>query len=113
MTDPIDAGVAAFVACENPDHIAAVRLAIRTALAETDGGERGHAAIRTLEKLGYSWHGGELWKPPLGRVLPAAVSLKPAGWILVNLEDGTCAYRQHKPRSYDAAWWQLKEVFTR
>jgi hypothetical protein len=24
------------------------------------------AARRTLEQLGYTWHGGELWKPPLG-----------------------------------------------
>src|SRR5262245_11717549 len=24
------------------------------------------AAIRTLENLGYTYHGGELWKPPLG-----------------------------------------------
>jgi hypothetical protein len=24
------------------------------------------AAGRTLEKLGYTWQGGELWKPPLG-----------------------------------------------
>jgi hypothetical protein len=24
------------------------------------------SAIKTLEKLGYTWQGGELWKPPLG-----------------------------------------------
>lgn len=25
------------------------------------------AAIKTLENLGYTYHGGELWKPPLGK----------------------------------------------
>ena len=24
------------------------------------------SAIRTLDKLGYTYHGGELWKPPIG-----------------------------------------------
>ena len=28
--------------------------------------DRAQAAIRTLRRLGYSDHGGELWKPPLG-----------------------------------------------
>lgn len=109
MTDPVEAGIDAFVACENPDHIAAVRLAIRTALAETDGGERGHAAIRTLERLGFTYGGGAFWsgKPP------ATLELKPAGWLLVNLEDGARVWRQYKPRSYDPAWWRLQEVFTK
>lgn len=31
------------------------------------------AAAATLEKLGYTYHGGELWKPPLG---------KPPHWVL-------------------------------
>lgn len=26
------------------------------------------AALRTLDGLGYTYHGGELWKPPLGRI---------------------------------------------
>ena len=25
------------------------------------------AATRTLEHLGYTYHGGELWKPPVGK----------------------------------------------
>ena len=25
------------------------------------------AAIATLERMGYTYHGGELWKPPLGK----------------------------------------------
>lgn len=24
-------------------------------------------AVETLERMGYEWHGGELWKPPLGK----------------------------------------------
>lgn len=27
---------------------------------------RTNAAARTLERMGYTWEGGELWKPPLG-----------------------------------------------
>lgn len=26
------------------------------------------SAIKTLDKLGYTYHGGELWKPPIGEV---------------------------------------------
>jgi hypothetical protein len=29
------------------------------------------AAIKTLEHLGYTYHGGELWKPPLGKPRPS------------------------------------------
>lgn len=29
---------------------------------------RGAAAVRTLENLGYTYHGGELWEPPIGEV---------------------------------------------
>ena len=25
------------------------------------------AAVKTLERLGYTYHGGEEWKPPLGK----------------------------------------------
>jgi len=25
------------------------------------------AALKTLEQLGYTWHEGELWKPPIGK----------------------------------------------
>lgn len=109
MADPLAAGLEAYENCEHPDNITAVRLAIQTALAETDGGERGHAAIRTLERLGFTYGGGAFW---LGKP-PATLELKPAGWLLVNLEDGARVYRQHKPRSYDAAWWRLQEVFTK
>lgn len=27
----------------------------------------GTAAVRTLERIGYTWRGGELWAPPVGR----------------------------------------------
>lgn len=29
---------------------------------------KNEAAIKTLERLGYTYHGGEQWKPPVGRV---------------------------------------------
>jgi hypothetical protein len=32
----------------------------------SDAGPRMEAAIRTLTYLGYTYHGGEQWKPPLG-----------------------------------------------
>lgn len=28
------------------------------------------AAVRTLEQMGYEWHGDDLWKPPIG-AMPA------------------------------------------
>lgn len=31
------------------------------------------AAVETLESKGYTWHGGELWKPPLGKA-PAYIT---------------------------------------
>jgi hypothetical protein len=33
-----------------------------------DGLDRARAAIATLERMRYAWHGGELWAPPLGQV---------------------------------------------
>lgn len=29
--------------------------------------EAAQSAVKTLEQLGYTYHGGELWKPPLGK----------------------------------------------
>jgi hypothetical protein len=29
------------------------------------------SAIETLKRLGYTYHGGELWKPPLGKPRPS------------------------------------------
>lgn len=29
--------------------------------------EAEQSAVKTLEQLGYTYHGGELWKPPLGK----------------------------------------------
>ena len=28
------------------------------------------SAVKTLEHLGYTYHGGEFWKPPLGKYKP-------------------------------------------
>lgn len=36
-----------------------------------DSIDRSISAIRTLEHLGYTWNGGELWKPPVGPAKPA------------------------------------------
>lgn len=36
--------------------------------------QRAEAAIRTLERLGYTYEGGELWKPPLGVRCPIAIA---------------------------------------
>lgn len=35
------------------------------------------AAVKTLERLGYTYHGGEAWKPPLGQTAPVK---KPMAW---------------------------------
>jgi len=31
-----------------------------------DGEVRATAAVKTLERMGYAWNGGRLWKPPIG-----------------------------------------------
>lgn len=36
------------------------------------------AAIKTLQGLGYTWNGGELWRPPLGKAKPMTDA---DGWI--------------------------------
>jgi hypothetical protein len=41
------------------------------------------SAVRTLESLGYTYHGGELWKPPLGNCptfLEGSASLPKVGY---------------------------------
>jgi hypothetical protein len=35
--------------------------------SETEAAKMAIAAIKTLDKLGYTCHGAELWKPPLGK----------------------------------------------
>lgn len=34
-----------------------------------------NAAVKTLQMLGYTYHGAELWKPPLGKVMPVVVPM--------------------------------------
>jgi NTP pyrophosphatase (non-canonical NTP hydrolase) len=38
----------------------------RTLVERTEEAQRRRAAVDTLTRLGYSWHGGVLWRPPLG-----------------------------------------------
>jgi hypothetical protein len=38
--------------------------------------QESNSAIRTLQKLGYTWRGGELWAPPLGSI-PKRFSVRP------------------------------------
>jgi hypothetical protein len=57
---------------------------LREKLAEKDDGEpvtAQAAAIRTLTFLGYTYHGAEQWKPPLGK------TPEPVAWI-AKQEDG-------------------------
>ncbi len=44
----------------------AARIALREALAQPV--QEHDAAIKTLEHLKYTYHGGPYWKPPLGKV---------------------------------------------
>ena len=47
------------------------------------------AALRTLEGLGYTYHGGDQWKPPLGPV-PDLAKLSPEQelrWVLQAIAD--------------------------
>lgn len=45
------------------------------------------AAAATLEKLGYTYHGGELWKPPLGK--PPHWALQPYQLAVMAMVDAT------------------------
>lgn len=46
------------------------------------------AAVRTLERMGFTYHGGDLWKPPLGS---APVGL------------GDCSFTLARDPSYSAS----------
>jgi hypothetical protein len=52
------------------------------------GARRRDAAEATLQRLGYQWHGAELWEPPLGQA-PAPVAA-PIKWTLDG--DKKCVY---------------------
>lgn len=83
-------------------------------------------AVETLRRLGYTYHGGELWKPPLGvprflpdpgsdveasiRALREARAAEPAGYLVnhegcddLNLKG---AYWRRVPSADDLAFWQ-------
>jgi hypothetical protein len=62
------------------------------------------AAIKTLEFLGYTYHGGEQWKPPLGKK-PKWLEQQPAAWVGLTDEE----------KSLFSSWLDHKtddEVFT-
>lgn len=60
------------------------------------------SAVRTLENMGYTWNGGELWKPPLGKP-PAYITGEPAPGVADNLRDAIAfALDPHNP---DALEW--------
>lgn len=46
------------------------------------------AAVRTLEQKGYTYHGGELWKPPIGK--PPRFITEDAAAQAAGLMDGDC-----------------------
>jgi len=58
--------------CDHSDKLREINKIIFYAQAEKERllkygcGDKESAAVRTLEKLGYTHNGGELWKPPLG-----------------------------------------------
>ena len=59
--------------------------ALRTALAQP---EERDAAIKTLEHLKYTYHGGEYWKPPLGKVRALAQPVQPERpWVGLTDEE--------------------------
>ena len=85
-----------------PTHVD-LRNALRYRVDKEDR-ERGEAAVRTLEGLGYHWNGGSLWRPPLGEQSKpggivetdaAGVPLKP------SLVCGLCGWRSSSGRRHD------------
>lgn len=89
---------------------------LRRKLAEgfkADGSQRrapevnaGQAAIRTLKDRGYTYHGAEYWKPPIGK-RPAWLDQRdadPARSILLNLARRLRWARQHLSRARSEGW---------
>ncbi len=68
----------------------------------TSSTEKDRAATRTLESLGYAYHGGEVWKPPVGQP-PAYITWDGKGQPPV----GTVC--EVKPAS-DIHGWELFKV---
>lgn len=46
--------------------------------------DKATAAIATLEALGYTWAGGEQWKPPLGPSEDWSAGFKHGQWLAKN-----------------------------
>lgn len=54
---------ASFIAAANPATVLALLDELEAGMAQ---GQQSKAAVATLEHHGFTWHGGEQWKPPLG-----------------------------------------------
>jgi hypothetical protein len=83
-----------------------MRAVIAQVRARLPAASESQAAIATLARLGYTYHGGELWKPPLGK--PAASE---SGAVL----DDTYRMAQDDRATFPA-WtvrklWELKEHY--
>ncbi len=72
--------------------------------------EAAQSAVKTLEQLGYTYHGGELWKPPLGKAPDFnLIDLYRADaeryrWLRENCAFETEAWLSHcTPQDYDKA----------
>jgi hypothetical protein len=96
---------------------AALEAALQSALAQPER-DRNAAARATLEALGYSWHGGERWKPPLGTPPKFAPAAQPAptktyccyGKYADAGHDDDCPTKTKAAsteRSFDD-WWMLQ-----
>ena len=75
------------------------------------------AAQKTLEGLGYTYHGGELWKPPLGRAPGFALvdrlnaKLEAAKEALTPSAETKTAYMSEvKNGDSFVSWTAIKEI---
>lgn len=67
------------------------------------------AAIRTLEHLGYTYHGAEYWKPPLGNRLnsqskQSLQEIKMSGLLRHSFENGKYIVEGTKVLRYNEPW---------
>lgn len=86
---------------QEPPDIATLLQNVRARLAEPDEeASSADAAIKTLQHLGYTYHGGELWKPPLGNKTPDDTEARVQR--VMAAADGYAMYRRYSDQSMTA-----------
>lgn len=114
-----------WLAPQSEPHVTFLLRRLDEARALAKGDAPRAAAVRTLERMGYTHTGGELWRPPLGQP-PAWVSEKRSGWQPIDTAPKDNARPLYLARfndkgelveiDFDGAWerwqesWELSHI---